>query len=175
MSPINPEPPDELLDCFDEQGKLIGTFTRKDVHVSPPLYWHRVVNIWLVNQKNEILCSKRSETLSGNPGKWQTYFGGHLQAGNSFKEEVGLLIDPQNLFFVAPGMWEPSKHFSENYIYPFSGKDEDLRFPDGEITEVKWFTIEEYLKDREENPDKWCNGISPANQEKIQEYFRTYS
>ncbi len=61
----NIEPSDELLECFDDEG-----------------LWHGIASVWLFNSKGEILCSKRSDVLSGNPGKWQTCFGGHVKANN---------------------------------------------------------------------------------------------
>lgn len=176
----NSEPSAELLVCFDEQGNSIEPHMRQEVHQKPPAYWHAVVNIWLVNKKGEILCSLRAKTLSGNPDKWQTYFGGHVKAGATYKEtavaeleeEVGLKIDPNKLFFITSGTWEPSKHFSESYAYPFDEPLEALHFNDGEIVEVGWFSFKEYNQDKQENPERWCNGCSPENQKRIMKWLK---
>jgi len=175
----NPEPPNESLACFDEQGGVIAPYPRKEVHREPLRYWHAVVNIWLIDKSGRMACSLRSKTLSGNPNKWQTYFGGHLKADSTFKEsavteleeEIGLKIDPNKLSLIKTGTWEPSKHFFESYAYPFDESLDILKFNDGEIVECAWFTFEEYTLDRQNNPGKWCNGCSPENQELLKAWL----
>src|SRR3989339_1339233 len=89
---------DEQLECFDENENIIKPQTRRRVHTKPPRVWHGVTIIWIFTKKHQILCSKRSNLVEGNPGKWQTYFGGHVKSGVSFlqtaqielKEEIGL-------------------------------------------------------------------------------------
>lgn len=174
-----PEPPDELLACFDEQGKPTEPHTRQEAHQEPMKYWHAVVNVWLIDKKGRMVCSLRSKKLSGNPNKWQTYFGGHLKADSNYKEaavmeleeEVGLKIDPAKLFFIKPGKWEPTKHFFESYAYPFDASIETLKFNDGEIVEAAWFSFHEYNLDKQSNPDKWCNPCSLENQQKIKDWL----
>ena len=73
---------DELLECFDLQGNPIERKSRQEIHTKPYIIWHGVSNIWVLNNLGSTLCSKRAETVSGNPGKWQTYFGGHAKAGS---------------------------------------------------------------------------------------------
>ena len=177
----SPEPSDEVLECFDEQGNVIEPHTRKEVHTEPLKYWHGVVNIWIVNPKLQLLCSKRSETLTGNPGKWQTYFGGHVKAGKTFKqaaaleldEEVGLQIQDVKLCLIDRGKHESSKHFYESYAYLLENNTTSLKFNDGEITEVKWMDMEEYWEEKQLHPDSWCNSCGPENQEKIRNYIRS--
>lgn len=175
-----PEPPNESLACFDEEGNVIEPHTRKEVHKEPLKYWHAVVNIWLIDKTGRMVCSLRSKTLSGNPNKWQTYFGGHVKAGTTFKEaavmeleeEVGLNIAPDKLFLIKAGKWEPSKHFFESYVYPFNDSLDMLKFNDGEIVQAGWFSFDEYNLDRQNNPDKWCNGCSPENQQLIKGWLK---
>lgn len=174
-----PEPPNESLACFDEEGNVIESHTRKEVHQEPLKYWHAVVNVWLIDKIGRMVCSLRSKTLSGNPDKWQTYFGGHVKASNTFKEaavielkeEIGLEIDPDKLFLIKTGKWGPSKHFFESYTYPFDDSLDVLKFNDGEIVKADWFSFDEYNLDRQSNPDKWCNGCSPENQQLLKEWL----
>jgi isopentenyldiphosphate isomerase len=67
----------ELLKCFDENGNMIAPKMRKEAHAKPYRIWHGVTAIWLINSKGQILCTRRSRKNEGNPGKWQTYVGGH--------------------------------------------------------------------------------------------------
>lgn len=175
----NPENSQELLECFDEQGNITQPHIRAEVHAKPLRFWHGVVNVWLVNNNGELLCSKRSEKLSGNPGRWQTYFGGHVKAGKSFKEnavlelneEAGIEIDQNNLFLIAKGTHDADKHFFESYVYLFNGSVDDLKFNDGEITEARWYAMDDYWKERNNKLENWCNSCRPENQERIKNWL----
>jgi len=175
-----PEPNDEMLQCFDENRNVIEPHTREEVHAKPLRYWHGVTNIWIVGPDARLLCSKRSDALKGNPGKWQTYFGGHMKAGTTFREtahmeldeEIGLTIDDGHLKRIAQGTNEDSKHFFESYAYLYRGDIADLRFNDGEIVEAKWMEMDEYWKQKESHPEEWCNGCTPENQESIKRFVR---
>lgn len=48
--------------------------------------WHRIVSVWIINDKNEFLCQKRSMKKDAHPGVWQSFFGGHLKAGQTYEE-----------------------------------------------------------------------------------------
>ncbi len=175
----NPENPQELLECFDEQGNISEPRNRAEVHAKPLQFWHGVVNVWLVNSAGELLCSKRSETLSGNPGKWQTYFGGHVKAGKSFKEnavlelneEAGIEVNQDNLFLITKGTHDADKHYFESYAYLFNGSVNDLKFNDGEVVEARWYKMDDYWADRNKNLENWCNGCKPENQELIKNWL----
>jgi len=171
----------ELLSCFDDDGNPISPKTRKKLHTEPYNTWHAVVNVWVLNKDELVLCSKRSDTVSGNPGKWQTYFGGHVKAGHSFSdtiiaelnEEIGLSVELEKLHLIDKGKDQSVKHFYESYAYLFSGKLENLKFNDGEVSEVKWMTIEDYWNDKQNHPEKWCNNLNPENQVKVRKYLNS--
>ena len=170
----------EMLECFDDSGNIIEPVLRRLAHEEPLKYNHAVVNIWLINKKGEILCSRRNEALKGNPGKWQTYFGGHLKAGITFienaklelEEEIGLNVRHEDLCLLDKGYYEPSKHFYESYIYIFDKPLTDLNFNDGEIIDIKWYSIEDYWKERGLNENKWCNGLTEYTEKKIEEFIK---
>lgn len=84
-------------------------------------------------------------------------------------EEIGLRIDANKLHLIEKGKYEPSKHFFESYAYSFTGNASELKFNDGEITEVKWLNFDEYNLLRKSEPESWCNGCSLENQTKIKE------
>lgn len=170
----NQELNEELLKCFDNQGNEIEPMKRGIVHTKPLSVWHAVVNIWLINSSGEILCSKRSEEVSGNSGKWQTYFGGHVRSDSTFaetalreiEEEIGLDLKPNEIKSVETGIREDSMHRFENFVVLFDKDKSELKFNDGEITETKWYNFKEYSKLKEENPENWCNGMNEGQYEK---------
>lgn len=174
------EPQDELLQCFDENGNPLEIHTRAEVKQEPPRWWYGTVRVYVVNDKGQLMVSKRAEGLSGNPGKWQTYFGGHVGAGTTHREtaqreleeEAGIKRPVEDFFFVDKGRNEEKKVFFENYAVRFNGGPSDLHFTDNEVTEAKWMDMDEYMNDLAANPDKWCNSCPPERQEVIKKWLR---
>ncbi len=161
-------PVDELLACFDDNGNTIGSRLRSEVHTQPYVIWHGVSCIWIVNNQKQILCSKRSSSVSLNHNKWQTYFGGHLKAGSDFidtaiielNEEVGLNIKKSDLHLFKIGKDFKNKQFFHNFVFKYNEPLEDLEFNDEEVVEVKWYDFETYQLVKESHPELWCNGTS---------------
>lgn len=174
---------EELLQVYDQQGNPIDSLPRSVVHQKPVSHWHGVANVWLVNKAGQLMVSKRSESVSGNPGKWQTYFGGHVPAGMShretatkeLREEVGLDIVPDNLQLIDKGQFsnEDHLHFYESYAYLYDGTPADLNFNDGEISEVKWMDMDKYWQEITNQLEQWCNGCDKENQHRIKNWLKT--
>ena len=166
--------PNELLECFDGNGNPIQSKPRQEVHAKPYTIWHGVTVVWMFNNRREILCSKRSNYVEGNPGKWQTYFGGHVKAGDNFletamaelKEEIGLKLLPENFVLVDSGKREDVMHVYKMYAILFKNDLSKLNFIDGEVAEVKWLSFKDYKKEKNKKPDDWCNSIKLDQYEK---------
>lgn len=164
---ISPE--NELLECFNEEGNVVVPKTRKELHTKPYHTWHGVTAVWFINSTGQILCTKRSRKNEGNPGKWQTYLGGHVKAGQDFlesaraevTEEIGLQLPQTEFKLVASGKQEDVMHVYKMYAVLFQDESSSINFTDGEIAEAKWFTFDEHQKDKASNPDNWCNSITP--------------
>lgn len=173
---------EELLQVYDEQGNPVEPLSRSIVHQKPVQHWHGVVNVWLVNANGELMVSKRSENVGGNPGKWQTYFGGHVPAGmthietavKELEEEIGLTINPDSLHIIDKGQFtnDDHLHFYESYALLYEGNPEGLNFADGEISAAKWMSMDEYQQARTDNPEQWCNACNEQNQLKIKEWLK---
>lgn len=162
-------PESELLKCFDENGNVMAPKTRKELHIKPYSTWHGITAVWLVNSNGQILCTRRSEKNEGNPGKWQTYLGGHVKADHDFLEsaqvelleEVGLQLPQAEFKLVTSGKRADFMHVYKMYTVLFQGALSSLNFIDSEIAEAKWSTFDQYQKDRTNNPDNWCNNMTP--------------
>lgn len=165
---------DELLLCFDRLGNPIEPHTRNIVHTKPYQIWHGVTAVWIFNNNKEILCTKRSEKNEGNPGKWQTYVGGHVKAGQTFLdatiaelgEELGLFVSKNRLFYIDQKRREDVMHVVSQYVLLFDGPLSSLVFVDGEISSALWVSFESYIKRKQEQPDEWCNSISNEDYQK---------
>lgn len=174
------EPQNELLQCYDEHGNPTDARPRSSRKQNDSYqWWCAVGDIWVVNDAGEILCSKRSELLSGNPGKWQTYFGGHVGPGSTMREtalreleeEAGIKKTDAEIFFITSRTNQEQKAHAEHYVTRWNGSPSDLHPSDGEVTEMKWMTFADYWKDRETHPENWCNGCPPEAYEKIQAWL----
>lgn len=171
---------EEILQCFDENRNPTEGQPRSLVKIEPRKYWCGVSNIWVVNKKGQLLCSKRVFLRSkGNSGKWQSYFGGHLQLGSSFgetavkelKEEAGIAISLEDLFLVDAGRYEHEKKFYENFVILYDGPI-DLSKTDGEVTEVRWLDMDRYWQESQiKNPENWCHACKPEHQKVIRAWL----
>lgn len=170
---------EELLQCFDERRRPTEGRPVSEVKAVPYRWWCGVSNIWVVNRRGNILCSKRAHTLSRNPGKWQSYFGGHVSFGLSFEEtaikeleeEAGLHAFPEDLFFVEEGMYEENKQFYKSFVTIFEGDKSDIAFTDGEIIDAKWMSMDEYWNEKERRPGDWCHRCLPHHQRIILDWL----
>jgi len=172
---------DELLECFDEDGARMHPRYRSEVCADGTRRWHGVADTWVVNRDGMLLCSQRSPAVQNDPNKWQTLAGGHVKVGLTFidtavrelYEELGIKTSADKLFLIEKGRSEKRMHVFEHYAYIFDGGLKDLRFVDGETIEAKWYAFDMYIKDKEKNPDKWCNKLSQENYLKIQQWLKT--
>lgn len=73
---------EEIFEIVDEQGRVVGTATRRECHSNPALR-HRVAHVLVVDSAGRIYLQKRSRTKDIQPGKWDTSVGGHLLPGEA--------------------------------------------------------------------------------------------
>ena len=156
----------EYFDIFDENNKPLNfTRSRKEVHETLQ-YWHRATHIWIVNAQGEILCQQRSWEKDSNPGMWQSFFGGHVKAGESYienalselSEELGLQnISEDTLEEVYVKKSDKAMHHGMVYLLRWNGKVEDVTFDDGEVEQVAWLTKDELTAKL--NNNEFCNTV----------------
>lgn len=93
----------ELLDVLTDDGTVIGTATRREVHRNG--LWHRTFHALVVRpgEPARVVLQRRAAT-SAFAGKLDFTAAGHLEAGEQpidgireLEEEVGLSVDPVDL------------------------------------------------------------------------------
>jgi isopentenyldiphosphate isomerase len=78
---------EEFLDIVTEEGEIIKSLPRSEVHGNPSLI-HRVVHVLVFNTSEHLFLQKRSMDKDVAPGKWDTSVGGHVNSGESLEDAV---------------------------------------------------------------------------------------
>ena len=84
-----------FLDVIDERDEVIGKASKQDIYKR--LLSHRIVHIFIFNDKEEMALQLRSNNVPFCPLHWCTAAAGHVQSGESYeqaamremKEEIG--------------------------------------------------------------------------------------
>ena len=140
----------------DEGDNVIGTKEREEV--KEEIY--RVSALWIKNSKNEFLLARRSLNKTNHPGKWGPAVAGTVEEGESYEENIYKEAEEElgikDLKFekgpkrFTINIW---KHFTQWYLLVMD--QEKFDFNKEEVEEIKWYSNEEFLKELEENPDKF--------------------
>lgn len=146
----------ELWDIYDENRKKTGEIIeRGGKRILEKGEYHLVVTALIINQKNQILISKRAKGKSYEL-KWECN-GGAVRAGETslegilreIKEELGIEFSRKEAIFLKEIREETV--FKDIWLFKRNIKDEEITLPDGEAIEYKWVTIEEINKMIDEN------------------------
>lgn len=161
---------EELLDVLDENGIKTGeVLPRSEVHKRG--LWHRIIVVAIINEKNEILIQQRSHNKDKNPDMWDISVTGHLAAGQDsltaatreISEEVsvslGYSVDVKDFRFMFSYRKQEKvneNHFDRQYydffiLRQFGLNESNIRFQSSEVQAIKFVTISELNRMREEN------------------------
>ena len=160
---------EELLDVLDSNGIKTGEILpRKEVHKKG--LWHRIIVVAIVNEKNEVLIQQRSENKDKNPGMWDISVTGHLSAGQDsltaatreISEEVSVSLgysvevrDFRFMFSFRKEEYVNENHYDRQFYDFFILRQngltaENIRFQAEEVQAIKFVSINELNKMREE-------------------------
>lgn len=153
----------ELLDIVDENNVLTGEKKdRKTIHEQ--MLWHRHVSCWIMNEKGELLFQKRAACKERNANKWSKT-GGHVDSGETaeqgvireVEEEIGIHLEPKDLELIEvfKSREKTNKYFAYDYFVVVNYKIEEYTLQEEEVSEVKYFTIEEIEKFKKENNENY--------------------
>lgn len=141
---------DEQLEIVNENGEVIGLAPRAEIHGNPSLI-HRVVHVFVFNNKGELLLQKRSRNKDVAPGKWDTSVGGHVGIGEEpyfsvkreMEEELGITgYEPEYLYsYIHSSFYETELVHTYWCIY-----DRNISFDKEEIEDVKFWNLDEIKK-----------------------------
>ena len=150
----------ELLDIVDEQGKFTGqVMEREKAHDLNLLHWE--IAVFFVNDNKELLLQKRSPNKRFSPNKWGLC-AGHVDSGETpdstalreIKEELGIKLSPGDLRILEERdvlKLESNSRLTRMYYVIYNKNDFTIQTE--ELSEVKWFNIDEVI-DRIKNNDE---------------------
>jgi isopentenyl-diphosphate delta-isomerase type 1 len=149
----------EFFDAIDENGILTGeTVTRDEAHAKG--IWHRAAVVFLVNDKNQILMQRRSQSKKVWPGCWDLTAGGHLDTGELSEdcairetyEEIGVKIEPQDIRYYGGCRSNNThgniidRHFNDFFVIHKNVDLKNIKLQKSEVEEIKWVDFAEFKR-----------------------------
>lgn len=143
----------ELWDIYDGNKKNTGRTAERGVYEFKDGEYHLVVQAIILNTKNEILISKRAPFKKFG-GMWECNGGSALKGETSLegilrevKEELGISFSKTEAIFLKEVKREMvPANFKDLWLFKRDIKDEEITFPDGEATDFKWVSIDEFME-----------------------------
>ena len=143
----------EIWDIYDENKNKTGNLAERGGYKFKKGEYHIVVTAIILNMKNEILISKRAD-FKRYGGMWECN-GGSVLAGETslegmlreIKEELGITFEKEEAHFYKELKRDKElPDFKDFWVFKKDIKDDEITLPDGEATEFKWVTIDEFMK-----------------------------
>lgn len=143
----------EFWDIYDGNKKNTGRTAERGVYEFKDGEYHLVVQAIILNTKNEILISKRAPFKKFG-GMWECNGGSALKGETSLegilrevKEELGIRFSKTEAIFLKEVKREMvPANFKDLWLFKRDIKDEEITFPDGEATDFKWVSIDEFME-----------------------------
>lgn len=149
----------EYFDVLDEEGNKTGEIVeREEAHQNG--ICHRVIQVWVMNSKNELLLQKRSKNKDICPDLWYVSLGGHIESKESneeamkreFFEELGLDVCIENITYLytfkeISTLKEGTvidNEFYDVYLLKMDLNLEDLILQESEVQEVKFMNYSDF-------------------------------
>jgi isopentenyldiphosphate isomerase len=146
----------EYLEVFDEYNQsLQSTKLRRLIHEEGN--WHRTAQVYVLNDRNELLCNLRSPLKDVFPLLWDVSIGGHLEPGETYvacahrelAEELGILVEPSAVHFVSQikidGKDEIAQLIDREhagiFVYKTTLPAQAFNYQQEEIVELRYFPL----------------------------------
>lgn len=141
----------EFVEILDEKGQITGKIVDKEIAHDQKLL-HNGVVILIGNDKGQVLLQKRSSQKRFEPNKWEMC-GGHVHAYETLEtaarrevfEELGLEIKENELIPLEYMQEKDSSHIFNFYYINCNKTEGDFSIQQEELTEVKWFDVDEIV------------------------------
>ncbi len=149
----------EYFDVLDENGNKTGEIVeRNEAHRLG--ICHRLVQVWVMNSKSELLMQKRSRNKDFGANMWYVSLGGHIESNESneqtiereFFEELGLDVDMEKVQYLytfkeVTAYKNPAaidNEFYDVYLLRMDLNPDDLVLQEDEVEEVKFISYNDF-------------------------------
>ncbi len=147
----------------NENDEIIGSEDRQVAYQKG--LTHRLIRIFLVNDKNQVLMQFRSKDEDTFPETWDQSAGGHVDEGEDYEtaayrelqEELGVKdveLEQIDKFFT-DGQYGHKIIKRFNTVFKAKYNKDDFVLQTEEIEIVKWWDIDELLEEIKTNPEKF--------------------
>jgi len=156
------DPQGEQLTQVDQNNRIIGPIARKEAHDKDVYY--RTIYVLIMNDKNQVLCQRRSPTKDLFPNCWDLSVGGHVNYGKSYVEtavreigeEMGIEVKEEELNLKGEVLvtLPKSKEFFNVFEYRLK-PGQSIKASAEEVSQTAWMTIDEIKKSMTEKTLLW--------------------
>lgn len=125
---------------------------------------HRIVGVWITNNKGQVLLAQRAHTMHNQPGLWGPAAAGTVAAGETYastaKRELAEEIGLKGVELTKTGKFMTDKDFGESrmcvvFVGHYHGPLSALRLQKEEVAAVRWTDLLELTHDVANNPKKY--------------------
>lgn len=152
----------EMLCIVDEHDVPVTPVERKEAFKKG--LWRRTAHVWIINDKNQVLCQRRSLKKDLSPGMWEPAVAGHLSPGDNYftgavrevREETGLPIEAHHLELVKIYKDHKSREYRAIFVCKWNTDLNKIESEEDEVMDVKSLsinTLKRYIK----NSESWIN------------------
>ncbi len=155
---------EELLFVVDEFDTPIKPEPRNKVFEKG--LWRRTAHVWIINDKKQILCQRRSLLKDSSPGMWEPAIAGHISPDDNYFtgavrelfEETGIEIAPSDLNLFKIYKDHKFKEYRGIFYYKWNGEIHEIKSEEEEVDQVKFVnldTLKKYIVYQKHS--KWFN------------------
>lgn len=160
------------IQVVDEDGQFLGLADSATAAIQKKQI-RLISRVMLQNDKRQYLLQKRAANMWAWPGCWDNSAAGHVDEGETAEaaayrelaEEIGVtnvkLTYVKGVYHANPPEADGSINRMYSHIYNgvFGGDITELTLDPAEVSEVRWFSLEEIQRLVNEQPEKVTDGI----------------
>jgi len=161
--------PDNRIAVVDAEDNIIGAEERSVARAKG--LRHRIVRVFIINSRGQILLQRRSLQRLDTPGRWDQSVGGHVDEGEDYltaarretKEELG--IEPADFrqlgkyYIERPGPGGTIRRFHAVFM---AHSDAPIHADSTEISEIQWLNPPEIQALLDSRPDDFTTNFHRA-------------
>jgi isopentenyldiphosphate isomerase len=139
----------EYWDLYNRNRQKLNKKHLRGKAINPGEY-HVVVNIWIINDRNEILLTQRHPEKTF-PLKWECTGGSVIADEDSFtgamrevEEEIGIKLEKQNGKLIDTIIRKDD--IKDIYLFKENIKIEETKLQENEVVNIKWVTVKEFYE-----------------------------